>query len=608
MNTRTTWVLAIGTLLMAVVLAMDVWNGQPTTQRASQDGHVVDLRVEDVTGIEIVRTNEVISIARQDDLWRITNPLETRADTGAVMSMLNALEEARRHRTLPVSELRAADMAQFGLDRPALKVAVQGRRGAITVLVGGETATGDAFYLQVEGGDDVMVVAKALRDRLNRSVNELRDRDVLSIPANEVSRLEMKSDQRVVELAKSAINGGVTSLWRLSQPLSARTDQDRVLSWLRDLDALRVLRFVSENPADVVTYNLDEPKTAITLRTDSVDSGVTLLLGDPVATDASEVYAKIKNQPAIFTLAAADAAKLTPAVNELRDRHVLVVNESKIRSIELVHGADKVTLQKTGTDPVAWRLTAPVSMPAEDTVVNGVVRVLLTLEAREFVDDVATDLSKYGLMSPVGTATFLGEGTNVLAQLLVGDVREGTKERFVKSSGEPFVYAADSGVLRMMAIAPTVFRSRKVSDVTTAQVTRVTVVNHLGKTMVEKTADGGWRLVEPTQGVLDTDALRALIGAVTNLRADDVVRDTLDNLEMFGLDRPEMVVTLNVGDEAYELRVGGAPAAGGKYMSWNNPPMVFTVSVAKLIPLVGSFVTPARGPGKQQAGESGAQP
>jgi hypothetical protein len=412
----------------------------------------------------------------------------------------------------------------------------------------------------------------------------------------------------VVELAKSAINGGVTSLWRLSQPLSARTDQDRVLSWLRDLDALRVLRFVSENPADVVTYNLDEPKTAITLRTDSVDSGVTLLLGDPVATDASEVYAKIKNQPAIFTLAAADAAKLTPAVNELRDRHVLVVNESKIRSIELVHGADKVTLQKTGTDPVAWRLTAPVSMPAEDTVVNGVVRVLLNLEAREFVDDVATDLSKYGLMSPVGTATFLGEGTNVLAQLLVGDVREGTKERFVKSSGEPFVYAADSGVLRTMAIAPTVFRSRKVSDVTTAQVTRVTVVNHLGKTMVEKTADGGWRLVEPTQGVLDTDALRALIGAVTNLRADDVVRDTLDNLEMFGLDRPEMVVTLNVGDEAYELRVGGAPAAGGKYMSWNNPPMVFTVSVAKLIPLVGSFVTPARGPGKQQAGESGAQP
>lgn len=587
-----------GTALMAIVLATDVWKGQTGRNHAGPGTRVVDLRAEDVTGFEIVRTNETISIARQDNLWRIAKPLEARADTGVVMSMLNALEAARRDRTLPVADLRQSDLVQFGLDRPALKVVAQGRTSATTLLVGAETATGDAFYLQVEGSDEVLVVAKLLRDRLNRTLNEFRDRDVLSIKVDEVSRLELKSDQRAVELAKSAIPGGVTSLWRLSQPLSARADQERVLSWLRDLDALRVLRFVSENPADTITYNLDEPRTAITLRTDAVESGVTLLLGGAVAANESEVYAKLKNQPAVFTLSAEDAAKLTPSVNELRDRHVLVVNESKIRAVELVHGADKVALQRTGTNPVAWRLTSPVSMPAEDAVINGMVRALQNLEVRAFVDDVATDLSKYGLMSPSATTTFLGEGTNVLAQLLVGDVREGTTERFVKSSAEPYVYAADGGVLRMISSAPMVFRSRSVTDVTAAQVTRVTVANQTGKVVVEKTAEGGWRLVEPSQGVVDTDALRALIGAVTTLRADDLVRDTLDAAELFGLDQPEMTITLHVGDQPYELRVGNPSPAGGKYMSWNKPPLVFTVALTKLIPLVRTFVTPMRADAK----------
>jgi hypothetical protein len=130
-----------------------------------------------------------------------------------------------------------------------------------------------------------------------------------------------------------------------------------------------------------------------------------------------------------------------------------------------------------------------------------------------------------------------------------------------------------------------------VTGIDPSRVTKVAVTKPSGRTVVERGADGGWKLVEPSQGVLDTDALRAVIQAVGEMRADDLIQDSLSNLEKYGLDEPEISFAIYQGDQVGVLNVGGATPGGGKYLSWNNPPLVFSMSVAHMEPVVKNLVT-----------------
>jgi hypothetical protein len=354
------------------------------------------------------------------------------------------------------------------------------------------------------------------------------------------------------------------------------------------LNELRVADFVSEDPRDVHTYQLDEPEREVTVWTGEL--GKTLLLGHALTNDASKVYAKLKSTDSIYTVPSSAAQKFAVQANELRDAQVLTISEKDVHGIELLHGTDRISLAQTNS---AWKITAPVAAPAEQTVVEELLGRLVDLTAAQFAADIATDLDKYGLAAPVATVTLRGEGTNTIAQLLVGSTDASDRVRFVKRADEPFVYGVDTNIVSWLPASYLALRSRHPNDMPSEEITKLVIEGKAGKVALERGADKKWKLVEPSQGILDNDALQHLLDEWAALRAEEFVREGRENLAEYGLDQPEATITATAGDRTRSLELGKPRNPDSRYALWSEPALVFTISASGANTLMKNVVTPS---------------
>ena len=243
-----------------------------------------------------------------------------------------------------------------------------------------------------------------------------------------------------------------------------------------------------------------------------------------------------------------------------------------------------------GTNNV-WKITAPQELAAEESRVKDLLTKLGELTATQFVADVATDLAKYGLATPLATVSLRGEGTNLLAQLLVDAPEPNNVVRHVKRADEPFIYGVATNALDWLPSSDLDWRARRVAELKTNDVTRIVIEKPAGKTVLVKDKDGHWKMVEPLQGVLDNDGLNQMIETVSHLSATEFVQEGLDNLAAYGLDKPAVRFTVTVAAKTYTAQVGKATATGDLYVSWSDPALIFTMPGYGLTAVTRDVVT-----------------
>ncbi len=392
---------------------------------------------------------------------------------------------------------------------------------------------------------------------MNRTLDDLRDRTVMDFQPASTTRIEIRSLDRAIELARSAGATNAEPRWALTRPLAARADQRKVSELLADLSGVQVSDFVSDDPKDVHTYLLDEPEREVTVWMG--ESGKTLQIGRTSTNDPAKVYVKLKSSDSVYTVPAATAQKFAVQANDLRDAQVLAFTESDVRGIDILHGMDKISLVRTD---LSWNLVAPVAVSADDSAVQLVLRHLGDLNARQFTADVTTDLDKYGLAAPIATVVLRGDGTNILAQLLVGATDASNTVRFVKRVDEPFVYGVETNIADWLPSNYLTLRTHVLAELKADQITNLTIEKSSGKVALQRDGDKKWKLIEPAQGVIDSDALQRLLDELTAVPAEDFVHEGRDNLAEYGLDQPQATLTVTLGDKTYTLLLGKAQGPG----------------------------------------------
>lgn len=578
-------------LVIGGLVALDYYRGTSTQELASQSKRILNFQSKDITGLKIDLTNQVYSLERSGDQWQIKQPLDVRANYSTVSSILDELEFAERNRVISDKELAGLTPKDFGLENPRVRLTLQNKKGNIVLLIGNETPTKDAVYAQLQGKKDVLVAPKSIYERVDRTLDDLRDRTVIDFLPASATRIEIKSADRVIELAKSAITTNAEPRWLLTRPLAARADPNKVSELLADLSGLRATDFVSESSRDVPTYQMDEPEREVTVWTG--ESGKTLQIGRALTNDPAKVYAKLKGTDSVYTVPSATVQKFAVQANDLRDARVIPFSESDVRGIEVLRGTDKISLVRTDA---TWQIAAPVTAVADDIAVQQLLRHLGSLNARQFIADVATDLDKYGLAAPLVTVSLRGEGTNLLVQLLVGVPDASNTVRFVKRVDEPFVYGVETNIAAWLPANWLSLRARVLVNLKPNEITKLTVEKKSGKVTLQRDADKKWKLLEPTQGVIDSDALQRLLDEFTALPAEEFVREGRENLAEYGLDQPEATISATVGDKTYTLLLGKPQDAEREYAFWSDPPLVFTIWTSRANTLSRDVVTQSSQP------------
>jgi len=139
MKPRTTLFLVGLVALLSGFVVWDHFEGTPTEERTSKGKRILDFEAKDVTHIDLVRSNQTIVLDKTGDNWDMKQPLASRADDGAVNSILDELEFAERTRVLAGKELEGVNLSDFGLDAPRIRVTLHSKKRPIGLLVGRET-------------------------------------------------------------------------------------------------------------------------------------------------------------------------------------------------------------------------------------------------------------------------------------------------------------------------------------------------------------------------------------------------------------------------------------------------------------------------------------
>ena len=195
-----------------------------------------------------------------------------------------------------------------------------------------------------------------------------------------------------------------------------------------------------------------------------------------------------------------------------------------------------------------WRMIEPRDIPVRDEFLDAIVRAMSDTDyQRAFDPNVDTDYPddlQTGLEKPLWTVSLVDEKDKTFA-LLVGrpvpEVGSGVEETYVRPGGgnRSFVVARD--MAELLERSGDEYRDMTVlRDFNRRDVIALRIEGRQNYTLKKKR--DRWEIVKPFAAQADGVTVSRLLGELTSLKAERYLSEKTDNLEPFGLERPQLLV------------------------------------------------------------------
>lgn len=280
--------------------------------------------------------------------------------------------------------------------------------------------------------------------------DDTASRQFLALTPSAVESLVIERPaEKPIALARGAAAGDVG--WKLTAPLAWPADMGAVISMLGALQNLMAeARF--DEPESLSTYGLSPPAFTVTVR--AADKEIRILFGRATPVGSSR-YAKLADDPSVFTLPASVADQFDRKLPDLRDKQILTVVAEDVQQVRLSpQGRTAIVLARRDQ---AWRLIEPSPAEADASRAEELVWTLASLYAAEFVDQPG-DLNRFGLDRPAlrVQVTTGGAGEAKTETLAVGKVAgtgDGPASFYVRRGTETTVFRVDGDLSEILSLS-----------------------------------------------------------------------------------------------------------------------------------------------------------
>jgi hypothetical protein len=386
-----------------------------------------------VTGLDIASRDETLGLESTDGTWKITRPVTLAADGDTVNDFLEKLGGAK------VKEFVAdgpPSLEAYGLDRPwrvTLHTGTDKERASRSLLLGKVDPVKKGVYAMREGEPTVLLVPEEVWTALPKNVAVARNKIVVPLERDKLTRLELDSPRGTVTLVREA------DKWRITAPEALAADPVEVGALLFKLQSLRAQGFLSEDATGIPRF-LGRPEIKITL-TDAGGARTVLLAPSPeLRGGAVTAYAAVAGRGPVVLVDGKALDELARSVNQLRDRTLLAGLEPKdIKRMQVTAGGQSIVLERTGENE--WRTVEPAKGTAKSGKVEDLLYTLRGLKWKDLVAPAGQEAAKYGLDKPsLELRLFRADGTE-LAGVLLG--KQDADLLYVKTRSAPVIYAVD---------------------------------------------------------------------------------------------------------------------------------------------------------------------
>jgi hypothetical protein len=276
---------------------------------------------------------------------------------------------------------------------------------------------------------------------------------ILTIPDSEFQQIQLTKRAGDSTVLKKA-----DGKWQIVQPKALGADQDSVSSLVSSLSSLNADRLIEDKASDLSSYGLSAPteQVAITRKDGKVQ---TLLVGDDTPT-GSGAFAKLENDPRVFTIATYVKSGLDKSSKDLRDKRLLTFNSDKLTRVELTAKGGPIEFGKNNQNE--WQILKPRPLRADGLQVDELVRRLK--DAKMDTSGSDADAKKAIAGFSTGVRVALASVTDASGAQQIEVRKDKDKNYYARSSVVEGIYKTTSDIGDGLDKGLDDFRTKKLFD------------------------------------------------------------------------------------------------------------------------------------------------
>ena len=596
MNWRNTLILAIIALGGIAYFRFFEMKRPSTEEARRQSQNMVNVDRTKIDGIVIQNGDQKIEIRRRDNKWRLETPIKDQADSALVETLLSDLENWQKEGSIPAKEIDSdkAKLAEYGLNNPKLKLKLLGHDRPPEILFGKDTAMEGRMYVRFQNSKETFVAGQSVKKDIDKKPEEFRDRKLTDLSNAQVRRVVLKTPAGEIELEKK------DTQWEILKPLRARADDQKVNDLISQVTSARIGQFVADDGGDLRPYGLAEPRGSITLfdqeqtKNQKVeigesikvagreDKGQTVQIGGIPEKDKEQVYVRFAPRGSVYMLPKKLEEILNTKPADLRDNHLVRIDTNILDRITIdAPGKTKTVLARKDAN---WTIANRNNAPADSGAIRRMIDTLQNEQVTKFVEDVASNLPKYGLDKPQLQLTFSSFASENTAETKAGEEPFATiafgkdegDQVYARLTDEPFVVAVRRGLLEQISPDPLRWQDLAIFKFKPEQIHQINVTTEK-ELSLERDQNNQWHWLKGS-GAINQPNLQTILKTLSNLYAARWVGTTTSQQ---GFDKPQLVVNFTTSPDnksSYKLFVGAQTNDGTFYARVDGRDGTFTIS------------------------------
>jgi hypothetical protein len=414
-------------------------------------------------------------------------------------------------------------------------------------------------------------------------------RRVVNFERDDIDGVTITNNDGRIELRKTGAQ------WRLELPAKDRANSSAVDSVLTGAETLIKQETISASEPNaaqrVQDFGLAESNTRLKLL--GKGAPPELIFGKESAI-AGKGYVRLEGSNTIYVVSEDLKNLVTKGADFFRDHRLTEITVQQVEKCLIKNSDGEIELQKTGPH---WDIRKPIKARGDDKRIADFMAQALNTPIARFISDISPNANIYGLADSKHSISFfeLGKQTPVELQFGVAVDKEPDKVYAKLSSRNP-VFALPKSLMDSIAIKPNDLRDRDLVRFEMDIVDRINIEPLDKPKVVLGRSEEKWQLKSLGDKPANSAAVIEMVNALQRQQVTAFVADTASDLAKYGLDEPQLKVTLSsyasentaetvAGENAIVRIEFGQVDGDNVFARLENEPFVVSVNKSILDPI-----------------------
>lgn len=333
--------------------------------------------------------------------------------------------------------------------------------------------------------------------------------------------------------------------WRLEEPIKDQADAGAVGQLISDLetwekDETFPAEEMEKDKNRFTEYDLVRPKLRLKLLGKGMPPEI--LFGSEAAL-GGRMYVRFGDSRDVHLVRQTVKNDIAKKAEEFRDRKLTELSLGDITGVTLRTSAGELELKKEGAE---WLIVKPLRARADADKVKDLIAQVTSARIEQFVAEDSGDLRAYGLAEPRGALTFFTADDKQGRTLHLGSVVEKAADQvYARYSARNFVYTLPKKIESVLALTPAEMRDRSLVRFEQDMLDRITIEAPGKATTLLARKDEAWAIANQENRPANSAEVTRLLDALQEARVEKFVTDVASDLPTYGLDQPQLRVTLS---------------------------------------------------------------